>query len=216
MKLLKRMAVLGLAVLALSGCTKSSEESETVTGNEVDPAKQSAMDEIDETLAREDNILVEDETEPQSLYEWDQVKDETDTLFADADLYPQTVKMEFAADEASMTIDLSWVLKNGTSEEEAEEYAAMMVKQFNDIVAVQSTELENSSDSSFGTLWNQFALNVKVGTEDGKWLVDKSYKAGGKIDLAMPAAESQDGPEDVAEDVPKKEVKEPKATKEAK
>ena len=201
MKLLKRMAVLGLAVLALSACTKSSEESETVTGNEVDPAKQSAMDEVDETLAREDNILVEDET---------------DTLFADADLYPQTVKMEFAADEASMTIDLSWVLKNGTSEEEAEEYAAMMVKQFNDIVAVQSTELENSSDSSFGTLWNQFALNVKVGTEDGKWLVDKSYKAGGKIDLAMPAAESQDGPEDVAEDVPKKEVKEPKATKEAK
>ena len=201
MKLLKRMAVLGLAVLALSACTKSSEESETVTGNEVDPAKQSAMDEVDETLAREDNILV---------------KDETDPLFADADLYPQTVKMEFAADEASMTIDLSWVLKNGTSEEEAEEYAAMMVKQFNDIVAVQSTELENSSDSSFGTLWNQFALNVKVGTEDGKWLVDKSYKAGGKIDLAMPEAESQDGPEDVAEDVPKKEVKEPKATKEAK
>lgn len=43
---------------------KSSEESETVTGNEVDPAKQSAMDEVDETLAREDNILVEDETEP--------------------------------------------------------------------------------------------------------------------------------------------------------
>ena len=182
----------------------------------MDPAKQSAMDEVDETLAREDNILVEDETEPKSLYEWDQVKDETDTLFADADLYPQTVKMEFAADEASMTINLSWVLKNGTSEEEAEEYAAMMVKQFNDIVAVQSTELENSSDSSFGTLWNQFALNVKVGTEDGKWLVDKSYKAGGKIDLAMPEAESQDGPEDVAEDVPKKEVKEPKATKEAK
>ena len=33
MKLLKRMAVLGLAVLALSACTKSSEESETVTGN---------------------------------------------------------------------------------------------------------------------------------------------------------------------------------------
>ena len=95
MKLLKRMAVL---VLALSACTKSSEESETVTGNEVDPAKQSAMDEVDETLAREDNILVEDETEPKSLYEWDQVKDETDTLLADADLYPQTVKMEFAAD----------------------------------------------------------------------------------------------------------------------
>ena len=57
---------------------------------------------------------------------------------------------------------------------------------------------------------------MKVGTEDGKWLVDENYKAGGKIDLAMPAEESQDGPEDVAEDVPKKEVKEPKAAKETK
>ena len=48
--------------------------------------------------------------------------------------------------------------------------------------------------------------------ESGLWIRATS----GKIDLAMPEAESQDGPEDVAEDVPKKEVKEPKATKEAK
>lgn len=204
MKLLKRMAVLTLVVLAIGGCTTSSDVSETITGNEIDPAKESAMNADDETLAREDNILIEEETEPKSLYEWDQVKDETDTLFFDTDMYPQTVKMEFTADEAAMTINLSWVLKNGTSEDEAMEYAAMMVKQFNDIVAVQSTELENSSDTSFGTLWNQFALNVKVGTEDGNWLIDKSYKAGAKIDLAMPEVETQDGPEDVAEDVPKK------------
>lgn len=203
MKVLKRMAVLALVVLALGGCTKSSISTEAPVGDEIDPAKLADMEEDDETLAREDNILIEDEPEDTSLYEWDQVEDETDALFSDTGMFPQTVKMSFTADEDAMTINLTWVLKNDTTEEDAMEYAATMVKQFNDIVAVQSLDLESSTDTSFGTLWNQFALTVQVGTEDGKWLIDKSYKAGDKIDLVMPES-NDDGPEDVAEDVPKK------------
>lgn len=203
MKVLKRMAVLALVVLALGGCTKSSISTEAPVGDEIDPAKLADMEDDDETLAREDNILIEDEPEDTSLYEWDQVEDETDALFSDTGMFPQTVKMSFTADEDAMTINLTWVLKNDTTEEDAMEYAAIMVKQFNDIVAVQSLDLESSTDTSFGTLWNQFALTVQVGTEDGKWLIDKSYKAGDKIDLVMPES-NDDGPEDVAEDVPKK------------
>lgn len=203
MKVLKRMAVLTLVVLALGGCTKSSISTEAPAGEEVDPAKIADMEDDDETLAREDNILIEDETEEKSLYEWDQVEDETDELFSDTGMFPQSVKMSFTADEDAMAINLTWVLKNDTSEEDAMEYAAIMVKQFNDIVAVQSLDLENSTDTSFGTLWNQFALTVQVGTEDGKWMIDKSYKAGDKIDLVMPTS-NDEGPEDVAEDVPKK------------
>lgn len=204
MKVLKRMAVLALVVLALGGCTKSSISTEAPVGEEeIDPAKLADMEDEDETLAREDNILIDDETEEKSLYEWDQVKDEADELFSDADLFPQTVKMEFTADEDAMAINLKWVLKNGTAEDEAMEYAAIMVKRFNDIVAVQSLDLESSTDTSFGTLWNQFALTVQVGTEDGKWIVDKSYKAGAKIDLTMPE-NNDEGPEDVEENVPKK------------
>lgn len=202
MKLLKRMAVLALVVLALGGCTQSSITTDAPGDEEVDPAKM-VNDEDDETLPRDQNFLIEDETEEQSLYEWDQVRDEAEGLFDDTDMYPQSVKMDFEADEAAMSIKLSWVLKNGTSEDEAMEYAAILVKGFNDIVAVQSTELENSSDSSFGTLWNQFALNLQVGTEDGTWMIEKSYKAGDKIDLVMPE-NNDDGPETVEEDVPKK------------
>ena len=202
MNLLKKMAVLSLVVLALGGCTKSSTDATVVEmGNEeVDPDKLKDGGEADVTLAREDNILVfDDETEDTSLYDWDQVRDQAEALFTDKSVFPQSVKMDFTADESKMSVELTWV----TSKEDAEEYATMLVRQFNDIVAVQSTDIENASDDSFGGLWDQFSLSVKVGTEDGKWLVDKSYKAGEKIDLAQ--LETNDaGPEDESEDVPKK------------
>lgn len=208
MKAWKKIAVLSLAVLALAGCTKSSvdiqESAQIEEGGDVDPAKLEDGDD-DETLAREDNLLIEDSTEAEPLYDWNQVKDDADSVFSDTDLYPQAVRLEFTADESAMTIDLNWIVKSGTSSADAEEYASMLVKQFNDLVAVQSAELEDSSDSSFGTLWNSFALNVKVTDEGGKALVDKSYKAGDKIDLQNVAAETEAGPEIVEENVPKKE-----------
>ena len=62
MKLIKKMTVLSLAVLALGGCTQSSISSnapDMVEG--VDPAKMNQ--EEDETLPREENILLENEDE---------------------------------------------------------------------------------------------------------------------------------------------------------
>jgi len=119
--------------------------------------------------------------------------------------------MEFTYDESALNIGLTWTVKNDTTNDDAMDYAVTMVKQFNDIIAAQSMDLENSSADSFGTLWNQFSLDVKVVTEGGKALVDKSYKAGDKIDLKSSEA-AADGPEDVADDSPKK-LDETKASK---
>lgn len=206
MKVLKRMAVLALVVLALGGCTKSSLDEDMVddesVGEEmVDPDKM--LDDDEETLPRSENKLIEEDVEPESMYDWDQVKDECDGLFTDTTTYPQGVNMTFTADEAALTVDLTWVLKDGTTEDEAMEYAALLVKNFNDLVAVQSADLEESTDTTFGTFWDQFALNLKVGTENGTWLIEKSYKAGDKIDLVLPEI-SNDGPPIVEEDIPKK------------
>lgn len=204
MRNLKRMAVLSLIVLALGGCTKSSisTEAPVAAGEEFDPAKMNQDEE--ETLPREQNFLIEEETEPGPMYEWEQVQDELDGLFTDTDSYPQTVKMEFSADEDAMSINLTWILKNGTDEETAMEYAADMVQKFNDIVAVQDTSIEASSEESFGSLWDTFALTVQVGTEDGQWLIDKNYKAGEAIDLKLPEY-NDDGPQSVVEEnIPKK------------
>lgn len=204
MKLLKRMAVLTLVVLALGGCTKSSITDEApVIDGEVDSAKLDNGDD-DETLPRDQNIIVEENPEVMPLYDWDQVKYDTDDVFSDVDTYPQAVKLEFTANEDTMTIDMNWILKDGTSSDEAKVYASDLVKRFNDIVAVQSMDLEESSASSFGTLWNSFALNLKITTEDGSVLLDKSYQAGGKIDLENFTEEEGPGPEIVEENVPKK------------
>lgn len=78
MKLWKKIAVFSLMTLALGGCTQSSITTDAPDAVEgVDPAKLNQ--EEDETLPRDQNILIEDETEPQSMYDWEQVTDEAPT-----------------------------------------------------------------------------------------------------------------------------------------
>lgn len=208
MKLLKRMAVVGLVVLALAGCTKSSldDSADPMGQEEVDPEKLADLEDDEETLPREENFLVFDDEElgEQSLYEWDQARDDATSLFSDSERFPQGVKMDFTANEDNMAITLSWVLKNDTTEQQAMDYAATLVQKFNDIVAVQSVDMLNSNDTSFGGLWNEFSLDLTISKEDGTVMLKKSYKAGDKIDLEISKSSEEAGPEEVEEDVPKK------------
>ena len=186
MKILKRAAVLALCMLAMTGCTQSSitTQSNMVT----DPTVT-----VQETAPTEREALVEEDAAPETRFDWEQTESEVADLFGDTDFYPESVKMEYDADEEALTIDLKWVLANGTTEDVAMDYAVEMVQMFNDILAAQVTDVEFSAADSFGGLWDEYALNVKVGTEDGKWLIDKSYKAGEQIDLVLPEA-SGNGP----------------------
>ena len=258
MRLIKKMAILSMAVLMLGGCTKSSisnevpvaaeaagtEEKEAgnsgtagksekednsgaansgaaendaedveaaegaedvgeteganpdlavpVDPNRLDPEKAAALEEDEEVV--EKVALVEEEPVEVTMFEWEQVSEDSSDLFNDTGFYPESVKMSYEADEAAKTIKLTWVLKNGTSEDVAMTYAADMVQRFNDILAAQASDIEFSSMDSFGGVWKQFALTVQVGTEDGKWLVDKSYSAGANIDLKLPEY-SGEGPQ---------------------
>lgn len=202
MKLLKRMAVLSLCVIAVSGCTKSSISTQApvstqeFAGDEIDSEKLADLEEEYVEKAP----LVEDETEEESRFDWEQVTDESEDLFGDEEFYPETVKMEYAADEAAQTIELTWVLKNGTSEETAMEYAAELVQSFNDILAVQVTDVDFATAESFGGIWNEYALTVKVGTEDGTWMIDKSYAAGDEIDLVLPEYSGEGPSADLTEE----------------
>lgn len=211
MRFTKRMMVLAMAamaMLALSGCTKSSISDdvpfiEGENGEEIDPAKL-MDDDDDETLPRDQNKLIEVDVEPESIYDWDQATAESGDLFADKNMFPLAAGFTYKADEAAHTVELNWMLDASATEEDALEYAADMVMRFNDIIAVQTTDMEMSSDKSFGGLWKEFALHVTiVRSGDSVVLLDKSYAAGEKIDLPLPVY-SNDGPQDVEEDVPKK------------
>jgi len=202
MKLLKRIAVLSLCVLAVSGCTKSSVSTQApimpeviddagLSDSEMDLDKLALLETEEEYV--EKVALIEEDEEEVSMFDWEQVSDEVADLFGDTDFYPASVEMNYEADEENMTVDLTWVLKNGTTEEDAMAYAATMVQKFNDILAVQLSDVEFASTDSFGGIWEQFALNVKVGTEDGTWLIEKSYEPGAEIDLKLPEV-SGNGP----------------------
>ena len=195
MKLLKRIAVLSLCVLAVSGCTKSSitteapvvqepAAEEVVMPDSIDPEKFAVLETQVEVVEKVE--LVEEEEYEETMFDWEQVDAEAEDLFGDKSFYPATVKMEYAADEEALTVDLTWVLANGTTEDVAMKYATELVQKFNDILAVQVADMEFATATSFGSVWETFALTVKVGTEDGNWMIDKSYAAGEEIDLELP------------------------------
>lgn len=193
MKLVKKIAFVTIAVMALSGCTKSSVTTEAPVaavpaGEQVDPNKMETEEEYVEKVA-----LVEEDEEEVSMFDWEQVEEEAADLFGDTDYYPASVSMDYVGDEDAKTIELTWILKDGTSEEEAMEYAAELVQKFNDILAVQTADIERASVDSFGGVWDQFALTVQVSTEDGTVLIDKNYSAGDAIDLELPEY-TGDGP----------------------
>lgn len=200
MKKIKTLTFAVVAVMALSGCAKdsvatdasasaSTEEEYVWTGNEVDPDKM--IDDEEEYVEKIE--LIEEDPVEETMFDWEQVEEEVKDLFEDTLYFPASVEMDYAGDEDAKTIDLTWVLKNGTAEDEAMEYAAELVQKFNDILAVQTSDMELSSMESFGGVWDQFALTVQISTEDGTVLLDKSYAAGEEIDLELPEY-TGDGP----------------------
>ena len=195
MKLVKKIAFVTLAVMAFSGCTKSSVSTEAPVAEEIpaggvmiDPDKIDTEEEYVEKVE-----LIEEDPVEETMFDWEQVEDEAADLFNDTDYYPASVEMNYAGDEDAKTIELTWVLKDGTSEEEAMTYAAELVQKFNDILAVQTADIECATLDSFGGVWDQFALSVQISTEDGTVLIDKSYEAGEAIDLELPEY-TGDGP----------------------
>ena len=198
MKLIAKVAVLALAAFAMTGCTKSSVSTDAPVAQmqelpegmaDFDPDKYEDMEEeVVEKVA-----LVEDEPVDEAMFDWEQVDDEAYDLFNDPDYYPEGVNMTYEADEEAKTVKLAWVLKNGTTEDAAMAYAAELVQKFNDIMAVQTADIARSDMESFGGVWEQFALDLQISTEDGTMLIEKSYAAGDAIDLKLPEY-SGDGP----------------------
>lgn len=205
MKLITRAAVLALAACAITGCTKSSVSTDAPVAQmqeqpegmaDFDPDKYEDMqEEVVEKVA-----LVEDEPVDESMFDWEQVSDEAYDLFNDPSYYPEGVNMTYEADEDAKAIKLAWVLKDGTTEDVAMTYAAELVQKFNDVMAVQTADIERSSMDSFGGVWDQFALDLQISTEDGTVLIEKSYAAGDEIDLKLPEY-SGDGPQAEPEDL---------------
>lgn len=188
MKLFAKVAILSLCVFTLCGCTQSS-----LSTNEVIVVGPSENHETEPEGTFERLPLIEEDEEPETMFDWEQVNDDVKEMFNDKDYYPLGIEMSYESDEDAKKIKLMWVLKDGATADEAMEYATELVRMFNNIIATQSLEVEPAEVDSFGSLWDIFALTVQISTENGSMMIDKTYAAGEKIDLKLPIS-SEGGP----------------------
>ncbi len=188
MKLLKRVVVLSLCALLLSGCTQSSFER-----NSAPVAGPGSSKEEDVTLAdpNDRGPLIEENPEPETLFAWEQVDEDFQDMFDDPSFYPLGASIAYEINEEETAFTLQWVLKNEATEDDAMEYATEMVQKFNDILAVQKAEYDLAGYQEFGDVWNDFGLTIQISKEDGTMMIDKTYAAGSEIDLKLP--ELQEG-----------------------
>lgn len=199
MKLLKRMALLSLCVLALSGCTQSSVTADSIVMKDEMIAPDGSVL-VEEDIVVDRTMKVTKETDPY-VFDWEQIAEDSVDMFVDEDYYPLGAEMSYVEDLEAKTIKLMWVLKNEATEEDAMEYAVELVQQFNNIMAIQKDGYALSTYDTFGGIWDAFALTVQISKEDGTMMIDKTYAAGAEIDLELPQYEENgsNGPQAATE-----------------
>ncbi|MCI8658752.1 MAG: hypothetical protein HFG54_00690 [Lachnospiraceae bacterium] len=147
---LKSILLVTSCVFLLCGCTKS---------NIIRP---------NETMAPDFNLYMDIEIDV------DQLHDNVDDIYLDPDDYPMASAIDFELhlDEAYINIDV--VVKDGTSPEDTSWYADQAIKGINDQVAVQDFSYGESDEDTFGGLYQDNEIHLKVYDET-------SYKNGTPI-----------------------------------
>lgn len=152
MKIKKLVLIAGCMAL-LCGCTKSN-----IVNPETDPSQEPGPD------FNLYNDIVLDEEE---LYR------EVNDIYVDPVDYPMAVGIEFELHLDDGYVDIVAIVKDGTSKEDAALYAEVAIKGVNDEVAVQDYSYAQSEQDSFGGLYQDNEINLKVYEES-------AYNAGGE------------------------------------
>lgn len=132
------MLAAGSAVL-IAGCTKS---------NIVQPDQM-----VLEPDFNKYNDIVIDE---------DQLHEDVDDIYVNEKDYPMSFAIDFSLNLDEEYVDIIAVVKDGTSLEDAAYYATVAIKGVNDEVAVQDFSYGTSSEDTFGGLYQDNDIHLKV------------------------------------------------------
>lgn len=136
MKIKKLALALGCAAL-LCGCTKS---------NIVQPETQGPDFNMYMDITLDNEQLIED----------------VNDIYVDEKDYPMASSVDVTLDLDNGLVDITVVVKDGTSKEDAAEYAMVAIKGVNDQVAVQDFSYGESGADTYGGLYQDNAIHVKV------------------------------------------------------
>ncbi len=150
---MKQMLLAAGCMLLLCGCTKSN-----IVQPETEPG---------ETMGPDFNMYTNIEIDEEQLDS--EVKD----IFLDEADYPMAVDLDFSLHPDEEYVDITIVLKDGTLAEDAVAYVDEVIKGINDEVATQDFSYGESSANTFGGLYQDNEIRLKVYEET-------DYKNGGE------------------------------------
>lgn len=157
MKIKKLALVLGCAAL-LCGCTKS---------NIVQP---------DETQGPDFNMYMDIVLDNEQLIE------DVNDIYVDETDYPMASSVDVVLDLDNELVHITVVVKDGTSKEDAAAYAMEAIKGVNDQVAVQDFSYGESSEDSYGGLYQDNAIDLKI-YEESEYEADGTPMYEGQIPM---------------------------------
>jgi hypothetical protein len=195
----KAIMIFAVSAMLLTGCTKSNILS---SGGPAEPVF---------------------ETQKGIQLDWTQINTDIDEEFTENEQYPMALSVNYDLDKDKKTMNMTLMVKHGTTPDQAVEFANAAVKFLNDEVATQDFSYERSSDTSYGGFMKEYDLKLIVMPdytmkENKYWLVDMDIpkgsdqtivpKEGAEI-METTAADEEDTEEESSE-----EVTETKAQKE--
>ncbi|MDO4267743.1 MAG: hypothetical protein Q4C73_04650 [Eubacteriales bacterium] len=145
----KNMMLAAGCALLLSGCTES---------NIVKPEASDAPD-----FNIYDNIELDE----------NQLKADWEDVCLDEDDYPMAAALSFELHPDDGYVDMSVVVKDGTTAEDAAKYADEAIKSFNDQIAIQDFSYGASEETSFGGFFQDNEIHLKL-------YEGSAYEAGGE------------------------------------
>lgn len=145
-------------MLLLAGCTKSN----IVSGGPAEPVFET-----------QDGIVLD----------WGQIGDDLDAEFLNNEDYPMAVSINYSVQPDQSMMDMTLMVKAGTTPEEAVTFANAVVRAVSDEAATQDFSFEASTEDSYGGYFKENALNLVVMpdgmmTDQSVWLVNMTIPAG--------------------------------------
>lgn len=126
------------------------------------------------------------ETQEGIVLDWTQIGGDMDEEFNNSEDYPMTLdegSVNYQVDQEKKSINLTLMVKAGTTAEEAVEFADAAVRYLNDEAATQDFSYERSSETSYGGFFKDYDLHLIVMPEytmekKQYWLVDMDIPKG--------------------------------------
>ena len=116
-----------------------------------------------------------------------QLHNSTLELFQDEDAQPYTFidSVDISGDNGNRTIYVDATALEGTTAEDAQHFAAAMLRRMNDAATEQYMGYEISTPQTFGKLYDDYSVTIAVtGTDDASMIYQIELPAGKEIPLS--------------------------------